>query len=250
MRNLTKKGFWIKSLEKVIFPHTLNIKYYPYFISLNKIFKKFLPKDTNLTIFEIGCAPGCYLIYFNKTFGFRPFGIDFIKEGVEKTKVNLENFGIDSSGIYFGDIFSEKEKFPKFDLVFSGGFVEHFSDLQLTIDIHTKFLKRGGYLIITVPNFRSKFYRTLQKFLNKEDYYAHMEISKKDILICIEKDYEIIFLDYVGFFDLGILRSNVYLIDFLIRTFNKFIQSFLFLFKIKRTSSFLSPSMALIAKLK
>lgn len=249
MKNFINKELWIQSQRRVKIPHVLNIKYYPYFKSLNKVLQSHLPKDNKMTVFEIGCAIGSYLIYFHKNFGYRVAGADYTEEGVLIAKKNFACFNIKTSKIYHQDIFSNNIK-EQFDVVFSGGFVEHFSDLRLVIDTHIKYLKNKGYLIITVPNFHSRFYRTLQKYLNKKDYHSHQPLSREEIRNNIPNDFDIKYLGYVGPLDFGILQSKNAVINFIIRTVNKAIQLTLYLLRIEMNSANFSPSIVLIAQRK
>jgi SAM-dependent methyltransferase len=50
------------------------------------------------------------------------------------------------------DIFSYLPK-ENYDLVCSFGFIEHFTDLEYVLRTHMKFLRPGGLLLITLPNF-------------------------------------------------------------------------------------------------
>jgi 2-polyprenyl-3-methyl-5-hydroxy-6-metoxy-1,4-benzoquinol methylase len=55
--------------------------------------------------------------------------------------------------IYNHDIFSDLSDLPRFDIVFSMGFIEHFSDLGSIVGKHVELLKKHGILLLGVPNY-------------------------------------------------------------------------------------------------
>src|ERR1051325_6561309 len=99
---------------------------------------------------EIGCVPGNYMVYLNKEFGYRVDGIDY-SEKLDHVRANLEYNGIHNSRLFAGDFFDFVPP-ERYDLVFSGGFVEHFDDHELVVRKHAELAKPGGLVVIFVPN--------------------------------------------------------------------------------------------------
>ena len=62
------------------------------------IFKRFLPQEGHgrTSLIEVGCAPGRYLDYFAKNFGYRVAGLDYAPEACELTRRNLAMLGVDA----------------------------------------------------------------------------------------------------------------------------------------------------------
>ena len=50
-------------------------------------------------------------------------------------------------------MFEAADRLPRFDLVFSLGLIEHFSEPEHVIEAHLRYLKPGGTLMIGCPNF-------------------------------------------------------------------------------------------------
>lgn len=123
-----------------------------YLNEILRVFDSYLPKDNRLSILEIGGAPGQYLAYMHKNFGYEVSCLDYTDVGCLKTK---ENFGLlhIPGHVYQADLFSEELTLPQFDIVYSIGFIEHFSDLNMVIEKHLRLLKPGGILMIGTPNF-------------------------------------------------------------------------------------------------
>jgi 2-polyprenyl-3-methyl-5-hydroxy-6-metoxy-1,4-benzoquinol methylase len=62
---------------------------------------------------------------------------------------------------------------------FPFGLIEHFNDTKFIIGEHLKFLKPGGTLFITLPNFKS-VNGWVQRSFDKENYDKH-NINSMDL---------------------------------------------------------------------
>lgn len=154
-KELTEKGFWDNYWE-IRNSEVAEIKRSSEASGINAIldlFEKYLPVNGDFHALEIGGAPGQYLIYMAKNFGYQLHSLDFSTVGNEQTLRNLTaaNIKID---IYQRDLFSEnlKEDLPLFDVVYSLGFIEHFEDINQVVKKHTDLLRPGGILLLGVPN--------------------------------------------------------------------------------------------------
>lgn len=211
--NKTEKDFWDKVWQEGQLGRYYGIeKYLAINRKLDGLFKKFLDKGDK-KILEIGCAKGKQLIYFAKEFGYEVYGVDYSLKGVELAKQNLclaEVEGI----ILCEDIFRTSLKEESFDIVYSMGLIEHFEDPAEIIDIHIKLLKKGGTLIITMPNFKDSLYFTLTKFLGKDRILLethNLSVMDKKVLneLLQGKEIKISMLDYFGPVDLDLVSSDI-----------------------------------------
>lgn len=131
-KNYRKYKFFLKFL--------LNIKYFLFVYSINKIFKKKIKK-----VLEIGCGEGTMLKFFKK--------MNWIVHGIERDNI-LRN---KSLNIYSKRITSYKQK--SFDLILMYNSLEHIKKpFKYLKEIINK-LKKGGLIIITVPNYSSYQYK-------------------------------------------------------------------------------------------
>jgi 2-polyprenyl-3-methyl-5-hydroxy-6-metoxy-1,4-benzoquinol methylase len=150
------KDFWETSWKKIPFGKYQGIEKY---LAINKkldlLFKQFLEKG-NKKVLEIGCAKAKKLIYFAKEFDYEVYGVDYSEKGVKIAKENLRIAGVKGT-ILCEDIFQTTFEKESFDIVYSMGLIEHFENPSRIIDAHIKLLKRGGTLIITIPNFKETF---------------------------------------------------------------------------------------------
>lgn len=113
-------------------------------------FEKYLPRK-ELSMLEIGGAPGQYLAYFHRQFGYKIHCLDYSANGCEKTALNFKLLNIPGT-VHQADIFLVNDGLPEFDIVFSMGFIEHFSNLDEVVGQHLKYLKPGGILMLGIPN--------------------------------------------------------------------------------------------------
>jgi 2-polyprenyl-3-methyl-5-hydroxy-6-metoxy-1,4-benzoquinol methylase len=213
MNSKTDKDFWEREWQEIPLEKYYGIERY---LAINKkldsLFKRFLKKGDK-KILEIGCAKAKQLIYFGKEFGYKVYGTDYSERGVEIAKENLKIAGMEGA-ILCEDIFQTSFEEESFDIVYSMGLIEHFENPAEVIDAHIKLLKRGGILIITIPNFRDSLYLTLNKILGKEKRLLethNLSIMDKKVLneLFQGKDIKILFLDYFGPIDLAPVLSSI-----------------------------------------
>lgn len=249
--NKTEKDFWEIAWEESSLGKYHGIEKYQ---AINKkiglLFKKFLDKGDK-KVLEIGCAKGKQLIYFAKEFGYEVYGVDYSLKGVELAKQNLNLAEVEGI-ILCEDIFQTSLKEESFDIVYSMGLVEHFENPADIIDIHIKLLKKGGILLITIPNFKDSMYFTLNKLLGKDRTLLethNISIMDKKVLSELFQGMKIkiIMLDYFGPIDFtlvfGSIRSKPML--YLAHLANQFIGYLTFFMP---GSRYFSPYMVLIGQ--
>jgi SAM-dependent methyltransferase len=122
-------------------------------------------------VLEIGCAPGRWLAFLSREFGLGVSGIEFTADGAAATRRNLELLGVQQADIREGDFLTVAPS-PRYEVVVSFGFVEHFTDVEAVIARHAAWVRPGGLVIIGVPNFRG-VHGWLQKALDPEVLARH-----------------------------------------------------------------------------
>ena len=151
---------------------------------------------------EIGGAPGQYLVYLHKQFGYKVSCLDYSETGCEKTRENFKLLDIPVN-VYHKDIFSDLSELPLYDVVFSMGLIEHFEDVKVIVNNHLKLLKPGGILILGMPNFRGinkLFLKRLAPELLKKHNLKTMNISTWKVFEN-ELNIQPLFKGYVGGFE-------------------------------------------------
>lgn len=184
--------YWTKFWQNFPLPEPIvvsghSVNNYPYRI-LHKLFQKaFKGMNTGgMKILEIGCGNSVFLSYFQKEFGFDVYGLDYSELGCRQTEKIFERDHI-TGKVFLADAFSPpSDLLNAFDVVCSFGVVEHFTDTAGTLESFSKFVKPGGLLITSVPNFKGAT-GTLHKLLNKPVYDIHVPLDKEDLVKASDK---------------------------------------------------------------
>jgi len=156
------------------------------FRELDTLLKRHLPKSSNLTLLEIGCYPGRYMWYFNRFFGYKVSGIEYIQQLCEPIREQLRRCGIDAEIIHADILSYQPLEDHQWDVVVSLGLIEHFSNPEEIIRKHLTLLKTGGYLILVVPN-HAGINGKILKTIHPEKYAMHNRISYEDMKDAVEK---------------------------------------------------------------
>jgi SAM-dependent methyltransferase len=146
---LTDKAFWANYWESktgLAFNVPSN---YTFYKLLGQIIKENKPE----TAIELGGFPGYYAIFLKKYYGLNTTLFDYyIHQGVLKQVLNANDLTENDIEVIEGDLFNYQPQ-KQYDLVLSCGLIEHFNDTKDIIARHLPFLKPGGTLFITLPNF-------------------------------------------------------------------------------------------------
>jgi SAM-dependent methyltransferase len=167
-QNLTDRAFWKsfwESRKGIIF-----------YIKPNYIFGGILAKliaDKKIkNAIELGGFPGYYSVYLKK---YQQLDTTLFDYFIHEVLINqlLEKNGLKPGDINIieADLFNYKPQ-KLYDMVLSFGLIEHFNDTKAIIETHLQFLKPGGVLFITLPNFKS-VNGWVQRNFDRENYDKH-----------------------------------------------------------------------------
>jgi 2-polyprenyl-3-methyl-5-hydroxy-6-metoxy-1,4-benzoquinol methylase len=153
-------------------------------------------------VLEIGCGRSRWLPCLAMSFGCRMTGIDIDAYAAELARANLAGAGV-SGEILCRDAFDAKaneDLHGRYDLVYSMGLLEHFTDPAPCLAVLSRYLKPGGRLLTTVPNLQG-VNGMLQRLVSRRRL-KHL-VYDKQRLAEVHRDagLEIISTGYVGFYD-------------------------------------------------
>ena len=171
------------------------------------VLDRYLPADPQRSILEIGGAPGQYLAYMYRRFGYAAHCLDYSPVGCQKAQENFALLGIPAQ-VYCRDLFAPDLDLPPFDIVYSLGVIEHFRDLPAVVERHLRLLKPGGLLLLGVPNFGGiyhGFLRRLAPQLLAQHNLAAMDLQHWE---AFEQAFGLrpLFKGYVGGFEPSLLN--------------------------------------------
>ncbi len=166
---LTNQKYWEKYYDEVSLEKNSVLKICDYYNPVWKAWMSYCKKKPE-TVIEIGAYPGRYISYFGSKFGLKPSGIDFNSD-VNKIAQSMKIMGVSDYEYIQKDLFEYVPE-KKYDLVFSNGLVEHFSNFHDVLDKHLEYMHNGSSLLIIIPNknYLRKYYGLL---LDKKNLMLH-----------------------------------------------------------------------------
>ena len=184
------------------------LRNYSDYVVWEKIYPKHLPSMAGANVLEVGCAPGDFLIRLQRTFGCVPYGVEYTSAGVELTRAAFLRNGLDPEKVIFADAFSHdfQSRFQSFfDGVVSRGVIEHFAEVKPIVGKHLALLKPGGWLALTIPNYRGCNYVLKRVFAPKSLAAHNLHIMRKQEFrnTCGIADLQESFCSYYGTCDLS-----------------------------------------------
>ncbi|RYE32847.1 MAG: class I SAM-dependent methyltransferase [Sphingobacteriaceae bacterium] len=195
---LTDRTFWKKYWES---KKDLAVAIKPNY-TFHQILQKLIRKNNIKTAIELGGFPGYYAIYLHKYENLDTTLFDYyVHTGILVDVLAANNLSEKSIGVIEGDLFKYKA-LKQYDLVLSCGLIEHFEDTKDIIKRHLSFLKPGGTLFITLPNFLG-VNGWVQRNFDPENYSKH-NVKSMDLnllaRICHELNLQEIELGHYGKF--------------------------------------------------
>ena len=182
---------------------------YADYLLWESIYPKYLSSKKGAKVVEIGSAPGNELVRLHKVFGLEPYGIEYSEAGVELNRRVFIGHGLEPENVIHADFLAgeiEKRFEGYFDVVVSNGFIEHFDNPKEVVGKHINLLKKGGHLIISIPNLRG-FNYAMQYF------FEHSVLQIHNIGIMEKSEFAKLFDDerlsqqYCGYY--GTLNFNL-----------------------------------------
>ena len=153
---------------------------------------KSFSSDDNPSFCELGAGAGAVSRYLGERYKAAITIVDSNPKALQISKKTFENFPYQFSLIK-KDVFDLNESVGKFDLVYSGGLIEHFvgADRDLIVKVHCDLVKDNGYLLILVPVF-NMWYRILNegvfKYLHFLDEIPEVPWSLFELSNSLEKN--------------------------------------------------------------
>ncbi|HEY0897157.1 MAG TPA: class I SAM-dependent methyltransferase [Sphingobacteriaceae bacterium] len=181
---LTDRRFWTNYWESktdLIFPVKDDYVFH-------KQLEQIIRTNKVRTAIELGGFPGYYSVFLKKHLHVETTLLDyFVHQGVLQDLLAENKLSADDISVIEADLFNYTPE-QQYDLVLSCGLIEHFEDTKDIISRHVQFMKPGGKLFITLPNFRG-VNGWVQKTFDRSNYDKH-NISSMDpaLLAGIAKD--------------------------------------------------------------
>jgi SAM-dependent methyltransferase len=158
--SLKKKA--LQYLKQRLSPRTLKaMSSYAEYQLWSVLLPHHLPSLLGKPMLEVGSALGDNLLKFHERTGCIPYGVEYSDTGVEVNRAKFAAHNLDPENVIHSDFFLESFQKPnrnRFDLVYSGGFIEHFDDAKAVVAKHIDLTALGGHVLISIPNLRGANY--------------------------------------------------------------------------------------------
>lgn len=189
---LTDKEYWIQSYRVDEFAE------YDADNAHFRLLFRFVRPEAIRSVIEVGSYPAPFLAALGR-YGWELNGIDFHPDNSTKVPAWLESRGY-KVGTFVSEDFLEFTPSRQYDLAYSLGFIEHFTNFRDVIVKQAKLVKPGGYIFITTPNFRGFVQRWTHYFLDRQNLERHYLPSMNPSLWAEVLEREGFSVLYAGYF--------------------------------------------------
>lgn len=208
MNKLTTQDYWNTTYQqrKQLIPsnvngwrNTSNREIYRLLCQLNPGGKRIL---------EIGGGGSPWLAFLSKTYPQADFAcLDYAADGIETLAVFCKQEKINNIRLYQADFFQPGGEAGSFDIVYSLGVVEHFSDLPTVLSCHADFLDEQGVMLTVIPNMAG-ILGILTRWMNRKVYDIHVPHDEASLLTGHQKaDLQVLESGYLCSSNFGVLSS-------------------------------------------
>jgi len=163
------KGVW----ENITLPQEVRPGDVP---EVHRILTSILPRE-RLSLIEIGCAPGRWMAYFARQFGFSVSGVEYVSQACAMTRENLDRLSVPAE-IYHADFF--KFESGHYDVVFSAGFLEHFQQAGSVVGRLVNLCPPHGFIITLIPSMEG-LNRWISKTFRPQVAAGHFPINLPEL---------------------------------------------------------------------
>ena len=179
---LTTPEYWDGYLKRFRLPRRNDGRHMPW-RALDRVLAPHLAATPGCVV-EVGCGASAWLPYFAAR-GYRCFGLDYSALGCGLAAANLAHYGA-TAGIWCADVSAPAVAPGRFDVVFSNGFVEHFSDTAEALGRLGTLARPGGLVATLVPNLAGWAGRGF-RLANPRAFAAHLVIRPDDFAAAHEQ---------------------------------------------------------------
>ena len=170
MDSLTNQQYWDDVWAAGEVP-SVDIAQNPHQRELDVRFRRYLKPGARFL--EVGVGASAWPAHVARQTGAEAWGIDFSRPGLDSAQRAADRAGV-SVRLVQGDLFDGAALPARaFDLVYSGGFIEHFEDPTPVMRRLGELVRDGGVVLTTVPNLRG-VNGALQKWADPEVYAKHI----------------------------------------------------------------------------
>ncbi|MBA2516260.1 MAG: class I SAM-dependent methyltransferase [Solirubrobacterales bacterium] len=171
VRELTTRDMWDDRWRATRLPAEVRKGEQRFLDAITDVFDRNFPRGRDVSLLEIGGAPGQWAVYLHRHLGHQVALLDYSPAGLQVAEENFRRLGFPVR-LVEGDMFDRELRLPPADVVLSLGLIEHFEALEDVIGAHLRWLKPGGLLAIGCPNFQG-VNGAIKRWTAPHDYALH-----------------------------------------------------------------------------
>ncbi|MBE0534392.1 MAG: methyltransferase domain-containing protein [Phycisphaerae bacterium] len=122
--------------------------------------RRHLNPDPAKTLLDVGCGVGDWSVYFHRVYGYAITALDASPEAIAQARENFARQRI-AAKVVAEDFFAHA---GAYDVIYAGGFLEHFKDPGPVLAKMCSLLNDGGTLINWIPNLEGRTGALLRRF--------------------------------------------------------------------------------------
>jgi SAM-dependent methyltransferase len=172
-------------------------------VKIAMLFDELIPAGQTPAVLELGCGASPWLPYLELRKGCRVTGLDYEPSAVELTVANMRGAGAQGE-VLCRDAFALRDNADlvgRFDLVYSLGLMEHFSDLVACLRAARHYLRPGGLIVTLVPNLQGVNW-ALQRIADLRVLETHVVYDVNRLRQRHEEaGFSTVAADYLGYYD-------------------------------------------------
>lgn len=212
---ITEKSFWEKYWGEIKLPQKVDFNFKNDKVISETIIEHIPKAKPGESALEIGCAPGKWMLLIHEYLNYKIHGFEYVDAAAEKTKENflICNIPKEEFKVITADFLSQ-EPTPKYNLVTSFGFIEHFEDYKDIYFKHLGYSKKDGYIVIGFPSFRGVNYYLqlcIDKISGSKIIDNHnISMMNKELMerMVVDSGKELVYIDYIGGFEPALFNLN------------------------------------------
>ncbi len=210
MANLAPREFWDSTYQKPTLPQRVNM-HFSFDRCLAEVMRTaLLDLSPGAKALEIGAAPGKWMAFLSDL-GLEVTGLELSESGSSLMSENLAILGVPAN-ILVGD-FEEVTPRADYDVVYSLGFLEHFTNPEEMLNRHFMWAKKShnSRVIVGVPLFNN-LHGTLQSVGSRSVLDMHNKAVMNPEFFrsaSAGENWEVSKVDYLGSFEPALIYVDV-----------------------------------------
>jgi len=137
-------------------------------------------RPSGLSFIEAGCGGSMWLPYLSRTYGWQVAGVDYSSRGCATAAAMLRAAGATGEILERDLLEPQPDLEARFDIVYSAGLVEHFTNPVPMLRQFARFLKPGGAVVTLVPNFHNPL-TVIQRLVGPRRLAGHKVYSAREL---------------------------------------------------------------------